>query len=151
MAIRSFFGLMRQSNRVYERLCQEVIGKWGLNGTSFQVMMFIANYPEYNTARDLCRQRGMKTGIASVAVDQLVEAGLLERRVDAHDRRITRLFPTEKATPLIAEGRARQEQFYHRLNQTLTEEEKQMHTQLILKIKDVFDQMEQELDQKGKK
>lgn len=59
-----------------------------------------ANNPEYNTARDLCRLRGIKSGIVSVAVENLIEAGYLTRRVDVADRRIQRLEVTKKRLDL---------------------------------------------------
>ena len=145
MAIRSFFMLMRKSNAVYEKYCRKVIHKWGLNPTSFQVMLFFANYPEYNTARDLCRMRQMKTGIVSVSVDQLCSAGLLERRSDPDDRRIQRLYPTERARPLIQEGKEVQQRYFQKLSQSLTPEELDQFRMLLMKFMDTIDEMDSEL------
>ena len=61
--------------KAYEAFCQPVCKKFQLNQTSFDVLMFLANNPKYNTARDICEIRGIRTGIASVAVDFLVSNG----------------------------------------------------------------------------
>ena len=82
--------------KAYEAFCQPVCKKFQLNQTSFDVLMFLANNPKYNTARDICEIRGIRTGIASVAVDFLVSNGYLLRQPDDIDRRIWRLLITEK-------------------------------------------------------
>lgn len=137
----TFFALMRKSIAVYEKYCQEVIKQWDLNYTSFQVIMFFANNPELNTARDLCQRWGMKTGIASVAIDQLTQVGLLERRRDADDRRLQRLYLTEQAAPLVEQGRAVQERYFLRIKGNMNEEEFRNYLILIDRLKANIDQM----------
>ena len=39
--------------KAYEAFCQPVCKKFQLNQTSFDVLMFLANNPKYNTARDI--------------------------------------------------------------------------------------------------
>ncbi|MFR7900113.1 MAG: MarR family winged helix-turn-helix transcriptional regulator [Ruminococcus sp.] len=92
--------------KAYETFFEPVCKKFQLNQTSFDVLMFLANNPKYNTARDICEIRGIRTGIASVAVDFLVSNGYLLRQPDDIDRRIWRLLITEKSAPIIQEGRA---------------------------------------------
>lgn len=145
MAIQSFFALLRKSNGVYEKYCQKVIRDWGLNATSFQVIMFFANNPQYNTARDLCRMRGMKTGIASVAIDQLCREGLLQRRTDPGDRRVQRLYLTEKSDALVEAGREIQIRFFEQLRSGLTEEEFDTYFRLTMKLKNTIDEMDQSI------
>lgn len=79
--------------------------KYGINQTCFDVLMFFANNPEYNTARDVCCVRGIKSGLASVAIETLIDRGFLSSREDEKDRRIKRLEVTSAATELVAEGR----------------------------------------------
>ena len=107
-----------------------------LNQTSFDVLMFLANNPKYNTARDICEIRGIRTGIASVAVDFLVSNGYLLRQPDDIDRRIWRLLITEKSAPIIQEGRAVQQEFGKRLTHGISEEELAAYTQIIQKFKE---------------
>ena len=44
--------------------------------------------------RDICRIRGIKSGIASVTVEQLIGRGYLTRETDGKDRRMQRLYST---------------------------------------------------------
>lgn len=145
MAIKSFFALMRKTNTVYEKYFETMVRKNGMNSTSFQVLMFFADNPEYNTARDLCRMRSMKTGIVSVAIEQLTVAGLLERKNDPSDRRIQRLYLTEQALPVVEEGRALRQRFFQRLQQGMTEEEFKIYFELTMKLQSTVEEMAQEM------
>lgn len=134
MDVSNFHSFIKKSDAVYQHYCQDVIRDWGLNGTSFHVLMFLANHPEHNTARDLCRMRGLKTGIASVAIEQLIQAGLLERRTDGKDRRIQRLYVTGAASEVVELGRAVQQQFARLVTSALEEEELETFLRLTEKI-----------------
>lgn len=113
----------RKLANAYSELCRPLCVKYGINQTGFDIILFCANNPEYNTARDICEIRGIKSGIASVASEQLIEDGLLLRVPDPTDRRINRLVPTERATALIEEGRAMQRSFTEALHEGITEAE----------------------------
>ena len=59
--------------------------------------------------------RKLKANLVSVNVDRLVQEGYLVREADPGDRRRTLLRCTEKACPIIEQGRALQEEFGARL------------------------------------
>lgn len=97
--------------QIYGELSSPLCRKYLLSQTGLDIIMFISENPEYNTARDVCRYRGIKSGIASVAIDNLIGMGYLERQTDLCDRRIQRLVLTEKALPIASEGREIQQRF----------------------------------------
>ena len=115
--------LGKKLSNVYAGLCAPICRKYGLNQTCFDVLMYCANNPDQNTARDLCEVRGVKSGIASVAVEALETAGLLDRLPDPLDRRKHRLVPTEKASGVISDGRAMQALFTGTLRSGITDAE----------------------------
>ena len=115
--------LGKKLSNVYAGLCAPICRKYGLNQTCFDVLMYCANNPDQNTARDLCEVRGVKSGIASVAVEALETAGLLDRLPDPLDRRKHRLVPTEKASGVITDGRAMQALFTGTLRNGITDAE----------------------------
>ena len=90
---------------VYESFCTPLCKKYQLNQSDLDLILFIANNPMYNTAKDVCEIRGIKKGIVSVTTERLVQSGYLIRKNDIHDRRIQRLCLTEKCQPIIADGR----------------------------------------------
>lgn len=113
--------------KIYENCCLPVCKANGINQTAFDVIMFLFNNPEYNTARDICEIRGIRSGIASVAVENLAQNGYLERKRDTEDRRIQRLILTEKARKVTEEGRAAQKEFFDILCSGISREEMQMY------------------------
>lgn len=145
MEFQNFFAFVKKIDTVYQRFCQNIIKEWDLNPTSFQVILFLANNPDYNTARDVCRMRGIKTGIVSVAVEQLIQMGYLERRTDPNDRRIQRLYVTGSAQELVRRGREVQQEFAREVSGALTPEEFERYMSLTEKIMVHIDDMEQNL------
>ena len=87
------------------------------------ILLFLANNPGMDTARDICTYRHLKPSIVSFHVDNLVQQGYLERQDIPEDRRKCRLVCTDKAAPVIRRGRAVQETFSRQLTEGLTPEE----------------------------
>ena len=87
------------------------------------ILLFLANNPGHDTAAAVCRMRGLKPGIVSFHVDRLVTEGYLLRQGVPGDRRKTMLLCTEKAAPIIAQGRVLQHLFAEQLASGLSEED----------------------------
>ena len=99
----------------YHTALQAICKDTGLPPMAIDILMFIANNPDSNTAGDICRCRGLKTGIVSVHVDRLVNEGLLLRQAVPGDRRKTQLVCTDAAGGIIEKGRELQKSFAQRL------------------------------------
>lgn len=95
----------------------------GLPPMAVDILMFVANNPDNDTAKDICRCRGLKAGIVSVHIDRLVNEGLLLRRDVPDDRRKNRLVCTEAAGGIIERGRELQKNFAQRLLSGLSDSE----------------------------
>ena len=87
----------------------------GLPQGAVDILLFLANNPDYKTARDIVEVRHIKANLVSMNVDKLVQEGYLERYAVASDRRKTKLLCTGKADPIIRRGRAVQNAFFKRL------------------------------------
>lgn len=101
----------KKFTRVYNTMMQPLCEELNMPETAVDILMYFANNPDMNTARDACRFKFLKSGIVSFHIDRMVNEGLLERRAEPGDRRICRLVCTEKAAPIIEKGRALQMQF----------------------------------------
>ena len=99
----------------YHTILQPICKDTGLPPMAVDILMFLANNPDSNTAGDICRCRGLKTGIVSVHVDRLVNEGLLLRQAVPDDRRKTQLVCTEAANSIIEQGRKLQKSFAQKL------------------------------------
>ncbi len=100
-------------------LCAET----GLPPAAVDILLFLANNPGCETAGEICRMRGLKPAIVSFHVDRLVGEGFLQRQPVPGDRRKTALILTEKAAPIVSQGRQFQEAFAERLTEGLRAED----------------------------
>ena len=115
----------------YNAMCKPLCKKLGLPQTAFDILMFLGNNPEYRTARDIVEVRDIKANLVSVNVERLVQEGYLKRRSVAGDRRKTEILCTEKATPLIKEGRAVELAFGEKLFAQVEEETRRVFVETL--------------------
>ena len=118
-----FIAVSTQAMKAYESFCQPLCKKYHLSQTAFDVLMFLSNNPDYNTARDICEIRGIRSGMASVAVDFLVKNNYLIRQADPSDRRVWRLILTSESEGIVQEGRKLQLEFGQHLTAGISQEE----------------------------
>lgn len=117
------FGGANKIIEAYHKVLLPVCKKTSLPPMAVDILTFISNNPQNNTANSICAQRGLKSGIVSVHVDRLVNEGLLKREAVEGDRRKTKLVCTEKAQPIVAESRLLQKKFAEKLYENFSEEE----------------------------
>ena len=108
---------------VYENACQPICKQMGVPQTAFSILMFLADNPEYYTAKDVSKFHALKANLVSFNVNKLVEEGYLERVAIPGNRRSIRLVCTKKAEPIIEEGRDIIRNFYTNLMQGMSEED----------------------------
>ena len=85
----------------YSAVCRPLCHELNLPQTAFDILMFLANNPEYTTARDIVEVRKIKANLVSINVDKLVGEDYLRREADTDDRRKTHLLCTDKAGAVI--------------------------------------------------
>lgn len=110
-SIRMARNLLQAYSEKCRPLCQEI----GLPQTAFDILLFLANNPEFDTARDIVETRFIKANLVSVNVECLVREGYLRREKSHGDRRKIRLVCTEKAGPVVERGRQLQNRFTQEL------------------------------------
>ena len=59
---------------------QPLCRREGLASNGVDILLFLANNPGLDTARDICTYRGLKPGIVSFHVEKLVQEGYLLRQ-----------------------------------------------------------------------
>ena len=106
------FALLNKLTDLYERSCKPICQKLKLPHSAFSILMFLNNYPEHYTAKDISKFLSMKPSIVSVHVEKLVLMGYLDRLPIPEDRRQVRLICTQKAADLLAKGRQTQEELF---------------------------------------
>ena len=77
----------RKLLEVYNDACKPLCKKLKLPQTAFDILMFLGNNPQYQTARDIVKIRNIKANLISINVEKLVKEGYLRREEIKGDRR----------------------------------------------------------------
>ena len=116
--------LTKKFMAAYKAAQKKVCKAWNVPEVSLDILLFLANNPEYTTARDLVEVRSIKANLVSQHVDRMVREGYLCRKEVQGDRRKRDLSLTEKAMPIIEAGRRMQTDFFETLFHGISEGEK---------------------------
>ena len=69
----AFFLRSRGMEKLYSALFSPLLERCGLTQLEADILMFLANNPEYDTARDIVEKRRLAKSHVSVGVDALAE------------------------------------------------------------------------------
>jgi len=119
----NYFDIMARAQKGYARLMEPLCKKWDITRNELDVLLFLANNPEYDRAVDIVNNRGLSKSHVSLSVSNLEDRGFLYREEDPSDRRTVHLKLTEKASPVAEAGRMTQKRFFSYLHQGVTQEQ----------------------------
>jgi len=71
----------------------------------FNILLFLANNPECDTAAQIIRKRAFTKSHVSMSVRSLEERGLLTGEYHGTDRRTIHLKLTDAAAPMVSDGK----------------------------------------------
>ena len=130
----NYFDTMARAQKGYARLLEPICKKWDLTRNELDVMLFLANNPDYDRAVDIVNNRGLSKSHVSLSIANLESRGILRRIPDPVDRRTVHLELTEKAREIVEVGCRVQKQFMDYLHQGVTEEQLQMMMQFAERV-----------------
>lgn len=135
----AFFLRSRGMEKLYARLFSPLLEQHGLTQLEADILLFLANNPPYDTARDIVEKRRLAKSHVSVGVDALVGRGLLKRTIQQGNRKTIHLRLTPAAAPIIEAGRAVQRRYGALLTSGFTEEELRRLEELLQRVADNVD------------
>lgn len=118
----------------YELLSGEVCDRYELTQMEYDILMFLHNNPQYNTAADIVKVRKSTKSHVSTSLKSLENKGLIERIQSEDNKKHITIVLLEKAELIVQEGIYAQKQFAHNVLIGLTEEEKHMCIKVFHKI-----------------
>ncbi len=126
-------GLMR---KLYQQSVEPVCTCFSMTRTELDVLLFLANNPVFDTARDIVEQRKLTKSHVSSSLADLEERGYLERSFQRGDRRTAhiRLLPAAEAA--VSAGRQAQLRFFTAVFRNLSSEEAEAMEKTFRKITD---------------
>lgn len=101
--------IMHGFDKYYSRKINEVAQRYGMTKVEMDVLLFLYNNPEYDTARDIVEVRHIAKSYVSKAVELLMRKGYLAVEEDKKDRRMAHLRLLPEASGVIKDGRAAQD------------------------------------------
>ncbi len=126
----------QQFGKFYAYQFTPLLERTGLTMREVHVLLFLANNPDYDTARDVSLYRGMSKSQVSQAVELLCAGGLLQRTPDGADRRMVHLSITREGRPLARECQELQERCGARLLDGLAPEQVRQLRELLETVLD---------------
>lgn len=119
---------------LYAQYSKPVCAKYGLTRMEFDILMFLHNNPQFNTAAEIVRMRMLTKSHVSSAVKTLEEKGCLSGTYKDGGHKAVRLTITEKADPIIRDGEAAQMDFASALFRGFSPEELTLYRNLFARI-----------------
>ena len=126
----------QEMKRLYEKQFEGACQRYQINQNEADILVFLANNPGFDTARDIVEMRMIVKSYVSTSVENLIKKGLLVRIPDENDRRVIHLHLTDKTIPIIADARAGQERFIKILFTGMTADEIKRFETLLAMIFD---------------
>lgn len=130
----NYFDSALRAKKKYSQLLDPICEEWGLTRNELDVMLFLANNPQYDRAADIVTRRGIAKSHVSLSVGNLEKRGFLTRRFDENDRRTVHLTLSEEAKAIALTARECQIHFFSRIFKGLTREELVLWKNLYAKV-----------------
>ena len=123
-----FVDFMADSRDFYTGLIDPVCKKYGLTQMEFNILLFLANNPEFDTAAQITKSH------VSMSVRSLEERGLLTGEYYGTDRRTIHLKLTDAAAPMVSDGKNVQKRAAEIICRGFSPEEHRMLFELMNRI-----------------
>ena len=99
--VEAMLGYFNQIRQVYANELNKKVAQEKFSPNEMSVLILLSNNKTINTASQLKVILGVSKGLVSRSVEALAEKGLVDCRQDERDRRIQRIYLTERAQPLV--------------------------------------------------
>ena len=103
--MRSFWDDMTAMRSLYSVQLDAVGREFGLTRVELDILLFLANNPQFDTATDIVERRCISKAHVSQSVKSLEQRGYLERRYAGDNRRTIHLHLLECAQAAVDAGR----------------------------------------------
>ena len=118
----------------YELLSGRVRDRYGLTQMEYDILMFLHNNPQHNTAAEIVKVRKSTKSHVSISLKNLESKGLVERIQSETNKKHIEIVLLDKAELIVEAGINAQKEFAQDVLSGLTEEEKRMCINVFNKI-----------------
>ena len=118
----------------YELLSSRICDQYGLTQMEYDILMFLHNNPQHNTAAEIVKIRKSTKSHVSTSLKKLENKGLIERIQSEDNKKHIEIVLLDKAELIVEAGINVQKQFAQNVLSGLTEEETHMCIKVFNKI-----------------
>lgn len=136
--VEAMLGYFNQIRQVYANELNKKVAQEKFSPNEMSVLILLSNNKTINTASQLKVILGVSKGLVSRSVEALAEKGLVDCRQDERDRRIQRIYLTERAQPLVMRMKSEIEKINEAFLDGISQEEIDQMEETMTKILDRF-------------
>ena len=118
----------------YAKLTKSICEKFRLTQMEYDILMFLHNHPQFNTAADIVKVRKATKSHVSTTLKTLEDNGLIRKIQSPDNKKRVEIELLEPAQKVIQEGLNVQKEFVKDLFEGLSEEELRMWQSIFTKV-----------------
>ena len=130
----SILAYLSHFKRFYAQAFAPLAKKYELSQLEIDILLFLHNNPQYNTARDIVEIRGFQKSNVSTAVESLRKKGYLSSICDPENRKVHRLLLTPALRERFCELSRGQQEAFSRLLQGCSPQERALFHSFLSRI-----------------
>lgn len=108
---------------LYSNCMEPVCKQHGIARTELDILLFLANNPQYDTAASIVEIRRLAKSHVSTSLKALERRGFLQKQYLPGNRKTVHLSLCPPSSSVISDGRQAQERFFHIMCDGLTAQE----------------------------
>ena len=118
----------------YELLSGEICDRYGLTQMEYDILMFLHNNPQYNTAAEIVKIRKSTKSHVSTSLKMLEDKHLIKKEASPGNKKHIEIILLDNAREIVSEGLDIQKKFADSLFRGLSEEEMTICSSVFVKI-----------------
>ena len=142
MTVIEFF---ESGNAVYQSILEPVCNEYDVTYMEMMILLFLANNPKMDKARDIVEKRHIAKSHASISIRSLMEKGYIEGKNLNGDKRSIHLSILPKAKKIVLAGQKAQKEYFKVLTKGFSKEELDILKSCMQKMKENLDGKEKEI------
>ena len=121
---------LRGMIKLYEKTMKTVCTAHALTMVETDIIAFLKNNPQKDTAADIVELRMLSKGAVSKGVEALIQKELIRRYPDTEDRRRLHLQLTDRSELILTDIERAQTEFWNTVFEGFSEEDLEIHERL---------------------
>ncbi|HII4433126.1 TPA: MarR family winged helix-turn-helix transcriptional regulator [Clostridium perfringens] len=130
----AFLVSFTKAKKTYKKFISPTLNDLGLTHNEFEILVFLQENLEYNTAKDIVEFSGLSKGLISRSIESLLKKEMLSIKKDDKDKRIFRLYISPSANETLNVLNKVSNRFFKLLLEDLKDEELMFFDEVLNKM-----------------